>query len=78
MLYRIYKRKPKASDCMFDTTPPLILQGTYEKNTCKHSCSSKIVKISTILVNKITRKASVNQCLYHFIQHVWLYRIYNN
>ena len=38
------------------------MQTTYETKTRKHSCSSKMVKIPTILVEKITQNLHEKQC----------------
>ena len=37
-----------------------------------------MMKIPTILVEKIARKVDVYQRLYHLIQHVWLCDIHND
>ena len=74
MLYRIYKHEPKANDCMCDTTLTWMLWNTHGTNIHKHSRSSKMVKIPTILAEE-TWKFLENQIYYQKMYCVWLHQI---
>ena len=43
---------------MSHTTPTRILLGTYDTNTCKHSCSLVVAKVPTIFAGKNNIKSS--------------------
>ena len=49
MLYQIYKHKPKASGCIFDTTRTRMLYIAYDTPTSNCSRLSTILKIKAIL-----------------------------
>ena len=70
MLYQIYKHEPKASDCISDTTRPLILYSTYDTSRCIISCSTEILKKRLNLAEQIRVKVYANQ-------DDVLYQIYN-
>ena len=54
---KIFIKSVNNAKIIYDITPMRVLLSCYDTNKSKHSCSSKMANIPTILVEKVAEKS---------------------